>query len=525
MLLRILTFLCAVFAAAHAQEVTASIAGRVLDTTGAVIPGVKITVKNVDTHQTLTVTSEPTGNFLAPLLRPGRYSLTAVMEGFRTFEQSGIVLEIGQRASLNIPLQIGQVEERISVTAELATINTENSTVGKVIDSRSISQIPLNGRLNIVGLMALAPGIQNAGNQDGLPTFGITPTVAGGSNTGSVAFSLDGVTNQLAWIERGFGEWPPLDGLQEFRVITSSATAEFGKANQIIAITRGGTNEIHGTLLAFNRNRFLAAKNFFATGLPLPQFNRNEFGGNFSGPVFLPKLYSGKDRTFFFFNYEGFRRRQASTRSTQVATPKMRSGDFSEFRSITDPLTGAPFPDNIIPQSRLNPVTQRLGQLWPLPNLPGTGVNLIENIPLPEDVDRTSFRIDHKLSSKDQLSGTMMLGYLGPNPSIGSVSTFGGFAQIGEHNTNSSLNLNHMFSPSVLSETRLGYMHVRIYRTPQNFRFDPSTVIPGLPVPEYFGGAPQISIQNIVGMSEAGSGDLDQETWIRACSLWKMCRW
>lgn len=522
MLLRLAISLCAAFAVAHAQEVTASIVGRVLDSTGAVIPGVKITVTNVSTNQTRTVTSEPTGNFLAPLLRPGRYTLTAAMTGFRTYEQHGIDREIGQRASVEITLQIGQTEETIQVTGELATINTENSTVGKVIDSKSIQQIPLNGRLNIVGLMALAPGIQNAGNQDGLPTFGVTPTVAGGSNTGSVAFSLDGVTNQLAWIERGFGEWPPLDGLQEFRVITSSATAEFGKANQIIAVTRGGTNELHGTLLAFNRNRFLAAKNFFATGLPLPQFNRNEFGGNVSGPVVIPKLYSGKDRTFFFFNYEGFRRRQAQIRSNQVATQKMRGGDFSEFRSITDPLTGAPFPGNIIPANRLSPVSQRLGQLWPLPNLPGTGVNLTENIPLPENVDRTSFRIDHKLTSRDQLSGTVMLGYLGPNPSIGSVSTFGGFAQIGEHNTNSSLNLNHMFSPAVLSETRLGYLHVRIYRTPQNFAFDPSTVIPGLPVPEYFGGVPQISIQNIVGMSEAGSGDLDQSlqfvenlSWVR----------
>lgn len=492
-----------------AQEVTASISGRILDTTGAVIAGVKVTATNVDTNQVLAVTSEPTGNFLAPLLRPGRYKVSAAMPGFRTFEQTGIVLEIGQRVSMDITLQVGQTEERVEVTAELPTINTESATVGKVIDTKSLSQIPLNGRLNIVGLMALAPGIQNAGSQDGLPTFGITPTVAGGSNTGSVAFSLDGVTNQLAWIERGFGEWPPLDGLQEFKVITSSATAEFGKANQIVAVTRGGTNEFHGTLLAFNRNRFLAAKNFFATGLPLPQFNRNEFGGNFSGPVLLPRLYNGRDRTFFFFNYEGFRRRQAVTRTAQVASTRMRSGDFTELRAITDPLSGSPFPGNIIPQNRLSSVTRQLGELFPAPNLPGTGQNLVENIPLPENVD-PSFRIDHRLTSKDQLSGTVLFGNLGPNPSVGPVSTYGGFAQIGEHNINSSLTLNHTFSPTVLSESRLGYMHVRIFRTPQNFRLNVSSIIPGLPPLDYFGGAPQLNINNIVAMSEAGSGDLDQ---------------
>jgi hypothetical protein len=494
-----------------AQEVTATISGLVLDPTGAAIAGAKITVTNVETNQILTVNSEPTGNFVAPLLRPGRYRLSVSTPGFRTFERSAFTLEVGQHVSVEVTLQVGQTEEKVEVTADLPTINTENASVGKVIDSKSISQIPLNGRLNIVGLMALAPGIQNAGNQDGLPIFGITPTVSGGAITGSVAFSLDGVTNQMGWIERGFGEWPPLDGLQEFRVITSSASAEFGKANQIVAVTRGGTNQLHATLLAFNRNRFLAAKNFFATGLPLPQYNRNEFGGNVSGPILIPKLYRGRDRTFFFFNYEGFRRRQAVTRATQVATPKMRAGDFTEFAAnINDPMTGVPFPGKIVPQSRLNSVTQRLGQLWPLPNQPGTGVNLIENVSMPEDVDRSSFRIDHRLSARDQLSGTVMFGYLGPNPAVGNVSTFGGYSEIGEHNTNSSLSLHHTFSPAVLSETRLGYMHVLIYRTPQNLQFDPSTVIPGLPTPEYFGGVPQVSIQNIVAMTEAGSGDLEQ---------------
>lgn len=494
-----------------AQEVTASISGRVLDPTSAVIAGAKVVVTNIDTNQSLTVLSEPSGNFLAPLLRPGRYRIAASLAGFRTFEQSGISLEIGQRAFLDITLQVGSTEERIEVNAELPTINTESATVGKVIDSKSLTQIPLNGRLNIVGLMALAPGIQNAGSQDGLPTFGITPTVAGGSSTGSVAFSLDGVTNQLSWIERGFGEWPPLDGLQEFKVITSSATAEFGRANQIVAVTRGGANEFHGTLLAFNRNRFLAAKNFFATGLPLPQFNRNEFGGNFSGPVLLPRLYQGRDRTFFFFNIENFRRRQAVTRTAQVATPRMRAGDFTELRAITDPLAGGtPFPGNLIPANRLNPVTRRLGELYPLPNLPGTGQNLVENIPLPENVDRLSFRIDHRLSSRDQLSATSMFGFLGPNPSVGPVSTYGGFSQIGEHNFNNSLSLNHTFSPTVLSESRLGYLRARIYRTPQNFQLNLASIIPGLPPLDYFGGVPQLNINNITAMSEAGSGDLNQ---------------
>src|SRR2546429_631838 len=151
-----------------------------------------------------------------------------------------------------------------------------------------------------------------------------------------------------SWIERGFGEYPPLDGLQEFKVITSSANAEFGKAAQVIVVTRGGTNTVHGTLLAFNRNRFLAAKNFFATQLPTPVYNRNEFGGNFSGPISIPHVYDGRNRSFFFMNYEGFRLIQAQTNSAQVATSAMRQGNFTGLAPVTDPLAAAPFSGNVI---------------------------------------------------------------------------------------------------------------------------------------------------------------------------------
>src|SRR6266849_5919529 len=300
------------------QEVTASITGKIWEPTGATVTGASVTVTNVETNFNRTVHSGAGGDYLFTLLRPGKYRITVSQAGFKTYEQTGIVLEINQRANIEVTLQVGQISERLEVSAEASLITTEDSAIGRVIDNKSITRIPLNGRLSITGLMLLAPGIQNPGSQDVSPNYGITPTVSGSSNTGTVAFTLDGVTNAQSWIERGLGEWPPLDGIQEFKVVTSSATAEFGKANQIIAVSRGGTNEFHFTLLEFNRNRAVAAKNFFATQLALPQYNRNEFGGNVSGPLVIPKLYNGKDRTFFFFNYEGFRRRQAQTSSQQV---------------------------------------------------------------------------------------------------------------------------------------------------------------------------------------------------------------
>ena len=498
-----------------AQEVTASLTGIILDASGSSVAGAAVTVTNVETNFTRTTKSSMSGEYLFTLLRPGRYKLTVAQPGFKSYDQTGIVLEINQRAYLEVKLEVGATSERIEVSAEAPLITTEEASIGRVIDNKSITRIPLNGRLSITGLMLLAPGIQSPGSQDVSPNYGITPTVSGSSNTGTVAFTLDGVSNAQSWIERGLGEWPPLDGIQEFKVVTSSATAEFGKANQIIAISKGGTNQLHFTLLEFNRNRELAAKNFFATQLPLPQYNRNEFGGNVSGPVYIPKIYNGKDRTFFFFNYEGFRRRQAQTSSQQVATAAMREGDFRGLAVITDPLSGAPFPNNIIPTDRVNAVTARLGQLYPLPNQPGTGpagtgVNLTQNIPIPEGADRESFRIDHRMTGKDQLAYSILFGWFGPNPSPGPVSTFGGMAAIGEHNINQALSLTHTFSPTILSESRVGYLHLRVYRTPQNYQLDPSTFIPGLPVQD-IGGAPQVSITNIVNMSEAGSRDLHQE--------------
>ncbi len=499
-----------------AQEVTASITGTVQDSSGGAIAGAKVTTTNLDTNLSSSTNSGPGGDYVLTLLRPGRYRLTASQAGFKTYENAAIVLEINQKLKLDVVLQVGQVSERVEVSAAAPIIDTEDSAVGKVIDNKSITAIPLNGRLNIMGLMALAPGIQNAGSQDQVPYFGITPSVAGGSSTGSVAFTLDGITNQMSWIERGLVEYPPLDGLQEFKVITSAANAEFGKANQVIVVSKGGTNDLHGEVYEYNRNREFAAKNFFATQLPNPPYNRNEYGGNFGGPILIPNLYNGKNRSFFFLNYEGFELVQATTSSVQVATPAMRQGNFAGLAPIMDSFTGAPFPGNVIPSSRLNPVTARLGQLYPLPNLPGTGpagtgVNLTQNIGISQGVQRGSFRIDHKLSEKDQLGFSFLIEDVGPNPQPGPVSTFGGLAGIGEHLVLPVLSLNHLFSPTVVSETRVGYQHQRIFRQPQNYNLGTNNIIPGLPF-QPIDGAPQISITNIVNMSEAGSADLQQDT-------------
>ena len=498
-----------------AQVVTAGITGTVTDPSGEVVPQARVELINPETGSRSEAMTGTQGEYVLTLLRPGNYQLTISHAGFRTYQRSNIVLEVNAKANIDVRLEIGQTTETVEVTAQAAPISTEATDVAKVIDNTSIQRIPLNGRLNINGLIALAPGIQNAGAQDQVPYYGLTPSAGGTYNYAGVGITLDGMAHSILNIERGMTEYPPPDAIQELKVITSGAGAEFGKPTQIVVVTKGGTNQFHGGALEFNRNRVLAAKNFFATQLPNPPYNRNEFGANFEGPVTIPHVYDGKNRTFFLVDYEGFRLVQSTTSSQQVATPAMRQGNFAGLATIIDPLTGVPFPGNIIPSDRLNPVAARLGQLYPLPNQPGTGpagtgVNLTQNINTDQGVDRGSARIDERISDKTQLAFSFLAEDLGPNPLAGPVSTFGGMAGIGETLRQPILSVTHTFTPTILSESRIGYSHLRIYRIPQNNSLGTSSIIPGLPS-QAVDGAPQISITNIVAMSEAGSRDLDQQ--------------
>jgi hypothetical protein len=515
-IVRIVCFLLTCAAALSAQEVTASITGTLTDPTGAVMPGVRVVVTQTSTNITRSAESGPTGDYLVPLLPPGVYTLAITHAAFKSYVREGIVLQVNQRARVDVVLEPGVVAEKIEIRGELPVINTENASVGKVVENESIMLMPLNGRLSIAGLLGLAPGIQNAmASQDSIPAYGMTPTVSGAPAVGAFNWSIDGTRNIPPNIARGLGDSPPLEGIQEFKVITSGASAEFDTANQVVIVGRSGSNQLHGTALMFNRNRFLAAKNFFTTALPMPQYNRNEFGGNLSGPVYIPGLYNGKNKTFFFFNYDGYRRRQASAASNQVATTAMRQGDFTGLATITDPFAGAPFPNNKIPSTRFNSVTQTLlGLLYPLPNTTGTGpagtgINLVENIPVREHVNRWSFRLDHSFSERDQLSGGMTIVNLGPNQSSGYTSLVGGLKYLGDEDRNGFVSWNHSFGPKTINELRFGYLYVGIFRIPQNVDMPPvETIIPGLGS-QAINGAPRILITDIPETGETGGRDRD----------------
>jgi hypothetical protein len=494
-----------------AQEVTASIYGVVRDPSGAVVGGATVEALQVSTNITRTTKTESSGAYQIPLLLPGTYTLTVRYTGFKTYRQTGILLEINHHAEIAVSLQLGTEVQQVVVNAAAPVLTTDNATIGKVDDSTTIQMMPLNGRLTITGLMALAPGIQNAGMQDQVPAYGIAPSIGGVYSYNGVGFTLDGNRNEAGNIERGLGEYPPLDGIEEFKVITSNASAEYTNLGQVIVISKGGSNQIHGTLLEFNRNRFSAAQDFFHTSQRLAGYNRNEFGGNVSGPVYFPGIYDGRNRSFFFFNFEDMRLYQPNSASAQVPTVKMRQGNFSEFsQTIYNPLTGVAFPGNIIPTAE-NPVSAWFQTYYPLPTASGTGVNLYQQWVVPSLVPRWTWRGDHAVSSKTQINGSAMINFMGPYPSSGPVSTFGGMSQVGEHIINSQIALTHTFTPTIVSESRLGYLHQTVFRTPQNFNMNTCAHIPGLPCSQPVDGAPQLSISNIQAMSEAGSHGLDQD--------------
>jgi hypothetical protein len=497
---------------AFSQGITGSITGTVTDPSGSVIAGATVTVRHEETEELRKVTTSDAGTFTVTQLPPGHYDVKVNKAGFQAYEQKGITLTIDQLAEIDAHLTVGSEEQNVEVTSTGPVIQTEDSSIGQVIDAQSIQNTPLNGRLSVMGLVALAPGVQNAGAQDQLAVRGMTPAIGTGSRNayGGMGNTLDGVINKEVTLQRSEPEIPSLDALAQFKVLTTGAPAEFNEPAQVIVVTASGTNQFHGELFEFNRSKGTASKPYFGAGKPRPAYERNEFGGNFAGPIIIPHLYNGRNRSFFFVDFEGFRLSQSASVNSQQPTNLERQGIFTEFKQpIINPATGTAFPNQTI-NVPLNPVSlQLLKLLYPAPTASGTGTNTFELIPYTSNAKRTSFRLDHKISDKDQIRATFLEALYGPNPDVGASSLQGGFSGDGEHNTNTILGWTHTFSPTLLIDTYASYFHLPIYRTPQNFNTKWESIIPGLSS-QLIEGAPQVTITNITSVAEQGSKDLEQ---------------
>src|SRR5437773_10544467 len=297
-------------------QTQASISGVIHDPTGAVIPGVTVTVTNPATNFVRSAISNEAGVYNFPVLQPGRYNIKVELPGFRTITQNDVELQVQQSARLDFTLQVGEVSQTIEVSGAAALIATENATVGTVIENKRIVDMPLNGR-NFLQLVSLSPNVsygfnssQQADERQGGTRASQNISVAGQRSEFN-HFTLDGVENT----DVNFNTYvvlPSIDALQEFKVQTGIFPAEFGRATtQINVSTKPGTNQFHGTLFEFLRNDKLDAKPYtFAGDRPKDPLKWNQFGFTLGGSAWLPKIYNGKDRLFFMSNFEGFKERR-----------------------------------------------------------------------------------------------------------------------------------------------------------------------------------------------------------------------
>jgi len=465
--LRTLALLAALAAPAWGQSNLATVTGVVSDTAGAVMPAVSITIRNVETNIARHVATNQTGDFTITNLAPGKYELTAEMTGFRPYRRSGIVLEIGQVLRDDVQLQVGAVTESVSVSAEAATINTESGTIkGDVIVHAEIQDLPLDGR-DFTDLAFLVPGVmpRSQGGQGSAMNIN-------GARADNTNFYVDGFNNRNP---RGAAAQvrPNLDAMQEFKVEVSGYSAEYGRmAGGILNMAlRSGTNRLHGSLFEYARNDIFDARAFFDRDKL--KLRRNQFGATLSGPVALPRLYDGHDRTFFLFSWEGYRQVLGQSRLGHTVTAAERGGDLSGAATslgqplfLRDPLASgncnastaaACFPNNRIPSSRFHPLALKLLEYYPPPNRADPRNNYIVSADDHDVWDSFLGKLDHRVSEKDSLGFRYQKRYARTSaPFAGSeLGIFGD--QSRDDRSLMGLDLTHMFSPTFLVEVRGGY--------------------------------------------------------------------
>jgi len=374
-----------------AQTATGQITGTVKDATGAVVPGATVTVVSELTGAKREATTDKSGDFVIPLLPVSSYSVTASLQGFRAAKRTGIHLNVDQVARIDLDLQTGDLTETVEVQAAAVSIDTETATVGHVVTEKQITDLPLNGR-NFLSLLYLGAGaVETKGEQSDMRQgAGDAISIMGGRPT-SNNFMIDGTSNT----DTALGTPAvilSIDALEEFKEQTKTYSAEYGfSANQINLVSKSGTNEYHGSLFYFGRNEGLDAKNFFDSPTSdKPKLDQKQFGGTISGPII-------KNKTFLLFNYEGARIERGTSAFYIVPSPDELAGRFST--TIIDPLTGQPFPNNTIPQSRFSHLAQvALRNNWyPAPNVNAPQGNYQSIRTLPQTQNQYTVRLDQDL--------------------------------------------------------------------------------------------------------------------------------
>lgn len=521
-----------------AQQGRGTILGTVTDSSGATVPSASVLIVNTGTNANFQTQANAEGFYTVPGLPIGDYSVTAEMQGFKKTVRTGITLQVDQKAQVDLVLQIGGVTESVEVTGEAPLVDASSATVGKVVDSRRISDLPVNGR-SAFALMMVAPGVK--------PTAG--PTTSGfadrgqqlsqvsinGGPTSLNSFVVDGGNNNQSYYP-DINANPAVDAVEEFKVQSNTMSAEYGftLGGVVNVVTKGGTNAYHGTAYEFVRNSAFDARNTFST--TKNPFTYNQYGGSFGGPVRIPKLYNGKDRTFFFANWEQYKYARGASSITRVPTPLERQGDFSQTRTNTgslytiyDPASTLPsptgsgyvrtaFPNNVIPANRLDPVALKAMSYIALPNrtpdTPFTNDNNFYNATKSyTNMNQYTLRGDQRISDRNNLMARFSAFAHEIPPSKGGIVPPELGVRVDNFKTyNFLLNDTHTFTPTVLNDFRLSIAR-------QHFTFLNATYQQGWPqklgLPADFPSYTSPVFAGIPGW------DGDRSTGVRAALTWQ----
>lgn len=497
-----------------AAQTQTRLTGTVSDNTGSVIPGARITISNINTGVSLETETNTSGSYNFPFVVAGQYELVCEFEGFKTHSQSGIVLETGTVRGVDIEMQVGDVTETIEVISAAPLLETESSTVGQFIERDTVFNMPLASRRS-ASLVRLLGNVtyRNEGGAEALPFF----SMAGGRSRNQM-WMLDGTVIQnmsLGIAQLGLN--PPAESLQEFKAEQSNYSAEYGRAGggYIVMTTRSGTNDFHGAAYEFFRNQAIDTRTFFAPGKAPLRYNI--FGTSGGGPI-------AKNRTFYFFNYEGGRRRNGVTYSSDDVphVPEV-GGDFSNRAGLElrDPMSGGGvFPDNMIPQSRMDPLGREFARFYPAPNQPGdlseqSADNFVNNASNALTQDFYTGKVDHNFGNSDRASGRFQFSR---NPLTVPAVYPNDFADPragtrANRHTNVTGSWIHYFSPTLIQDVRINWgRRLHINRSAGRFSGKNGELgIPGVN-PE---ASPSISVQ---GLTRLGAGNHERiqtpiETW------------
>jgi hypothetical protein len=501
-----------------AQTPTATLVGRITDATRASIVGASVKVRNVETNEVRAIESRVDGEFTAADLRPGFYEITVEKDGFKTARDRSIELQVGQTARLDMALEVGATTQSVEVTAAAPVVNTENATRGDVIAPNEIAEMPLNGR-DFNDLAFLVAGVQPAEQ-----SAKGSPYVVNGARADASNVTIDGL-NDFNPRDAGAQARPPLDSLQEFKLQTSGFSAEYGRlAGGVVTMAlKSGGNNLHGAIFEFVRNDLFDARSFFDAGKS--ELRRNQFGATVSGPLEIPKLYHGRDRTFFVVSWESERQVSGSSNLGVVPSLIERQGDFSQSYDATgkliplkDPLASgsctatvatACFPGNKVPAARMSSSAQQLMSYYPLPNL--AGVNNERSYGVAADSwDNFLFKVDQRIGLKDSFAVRAMQRWqTSVNPFSGSTTgtfpstTSSGQALVGLSET-------HLFTPGLINEFRAGVTRTKNDELSafSGTNWAAKFGIPGTTSDLNMAGFPKFSITGFEGLGDSTSNPI-----------------